>query len=49
MAEAETQLPSGAQAVTDHLFAGARPTDQNAFKLLLARRTLEAVLVDAKG
>jgi xanthine dehydrogenase YagS FAD-binding subunit len=49
MAEAETQLPRGAQAVTDHLFAGARPTDQNAFKLLLARRTLEAVLVDAKG
>ena len=49
MADAEAQLPSGAQAVTDRLFAGARPTDQNAFKLLLARRTLEAVLVDAKG
>ncbi len=49
MPEADAQLPAGAQAVTERLFAGAKPTDQNAFKLLLARRTLEAVLVDAKG
>ncbi|MBU8977862.1 xanthine dehydrogenase family protein subunit M [Lysobacter sp. MMG2] len=49
IAEADAQLGSGAEAVTDRLFADARPTDQNAFKQLLARRTLDAVLVDVKG
>ncbi|WP_342315476.1 xanthine dehydrogenase family protein subunit M [Lysobacter sp. FW306-1B-D06B] len=49
IAEADAQLGNGAEAVTDRLFADARPTDQNAFKQLLARRTLDAVLVDVKG
>jgi xanthine dehydrogenase YagS FAD-binding subunit len=45
---AETELPNGAKAVTDRLFAGARPTEHNAFKLLLAERTLASVLAEAK-
>ena len=38
----------GAQAVIDAAFADARPTEQNAFKLPLLRRTLEAVLAQAE-
>jgi xanthine dehydrogenase YagS FAD-binding subunit len=45
---AEAELPNGAKAVTDRLFAGARPTEHNAFKLLLAERTLASVLAEAK-
>lgn len=45
---AEAQLPRGAKAVTERLFAGATPTSQNAFKLLLAERTLAAALIQAK-
>jgi xanthine dehydrogenase YagS FAD-binding subunit len=46
---AESAMPSGAKAVTDQVFAGAGPTEQNAFKLTLATRTLNAVLAEAKG
>ncbi|MDR5752421.1 MULTISPECIES: xanthine dehydrogenase family protein subunit M [unclassified Caballeronia] len=46
---AESALPMGAKAVADRLFADAQPTDQNAFKLALAERTLGAVLAQAKG
>lgn len=46
---AESALTMGAKAVTDRLFADAQPTDQNAFKLALAERTLDAVLAQAKG
>jgi xanthine dehydrogenase YagS FAD-binding subunit len=46
---AESELPRGARAVTNRLLAGARPTRHNAFKLLLAERTLDAVLAQAKG
>ena len=46
---AEADLPRGAKAVAATLFAGARPTDDNAFKLKLAERTLGAVLTDARG
>ena len=46
--EADAELQHGARAVADRLFAGARPTAQNEFKLLLARRTLAAVLGEAK-
>ena len=46
--EAEAELPRGAKAVTDRLFAGAKPSAQNEFKLLLAQRTLSAVLLEAK-
>ncbi|WP_368563342.1 xanthine dehydrogenase family protein subunit M [Pseudoxanthomonas sp. UTMC 1351] len=47
--EAEAELPRGAKAVTDRLFADATPSPQNEFKLLLAQRTLSAVLLEAKG
>jgi xanthine dehydrogenase YagS FAD-binding subunit len=45
---AEAAMPQGAQAVTAHLLAGARPTAQNAFKLTLVERTLDAVLTEAR-
>ncbi|MFT3867452.1 MAG: xanthine dehydrogenase family protein subunit M [Nibricoccus sp.] len=46
---AEAEMPKGAQAVAARLFAGAKPTEQNAFKLKLAERLIAAVLADAKG
>ena len=46
---AEADMPKGAKAVTATVFAGARPTDDNQFKLRLAERTLGAVLTEAKG
>ncbi|MYZ43579.1 FAD binding domain-containing protein [Schauerella aestuarii] len=45
---ADRNLPQGAKAVTDTLFAEARATHENEFKLLLAQRTLSAVLLDAR-
>lgn len=45
---AERSLPNGAQAVTDQLLAGAKPTSDNAFKIPLVQRTLAAVLAEAK-
>lgn len=45
---AEAELPGGAKAVAARLFAGASPTEHNAFKLPLAERTIAAVLVEAK-
>jgi xanthine dehydrogenase YagS FAD-binding subunit len=46
---AEAQMPRGAKAVTAQLLMGARTTPENAFKLLLAERTLAAVLAEARG
>jgi xanthine dehydrogenase YagS FAD-binding subunit len=46
---AEAELPRGAKAVTSRLFAQAKPTGENAFKLQLAERTLGAVLADARA
>ncbi|WP_028003461.1 FAD binding domain-containing protein [Sinorhizobium meliloti] len=46
---AERELANGAKAVAAMLLAGARPTEQNAFKLTLVERALSAVLVEAKG
>jgi xanthine dehydrogenase YagS FAD-binding subunit len=46
---AEAVVPRGAKAVTERLFAGARLTHENAFKLPLVERTLAAVLTEAKG
>lgn len=46
---AEAELPNGAPAVVAHVFAGAKPTKQNAFKLKLAERMLAQVLAQAKG
>ena len=48
MEAADADLPGGAKAVTARLFASATPTEQNKFKLLLAQRTLGAVLAEAK-
>lgn len=45
---AEAELPKGASAVVARLLAGAKPTEQNAFKLKLVERVLAAVLADAK-
>ena len=46
---AEAEMPKGAKAVAAKLFAGAKPTHDNAFKLRLAERTLGAVLTEARG
>jgi xanthine dehydrogenase YagS FAD-binding subunit len=46
---AEADLPRGAKAVAAQLLDGARTTDENAFKLRLAERTLASVLDEAKG
>ena len=49
VAAAETEMPRGAKAVAARLFADAKPTRDNAFKLTLAERTLGAVLAEARG
>jgi xanthine dehydrogenase YagS FAD-binding subunit len=45
---ADALMAQGAKAVTSRLLDGARPTEQNAFKLTLAERTLESILADAR-
>ncbi len=47
--QADAELPHGAQAVYQRLFAGAQPTPENAFKLTLAMRTLAAVMSEARA
>jgi len=49
MDAADAAVPQGAKAVADRLLADARPTDDNAFKLTLAARTLSAVLAQARA
>ncbi|WP_454883875.1 FAD binding domain-containing protein [Sphingomonas oryzagri] len=46
---AEADMPRGAAAVAERLLAGARPTQENAFKLTLVERTLGAVIAQARG
>jgi xanthine dehydrogenase YagS FAD-binding subunit len=46
---AEAEMPRGAKAVTEQLLAGAKPTEENAFKLPLVERTLAAVLAEARA
>jgi len=46
---AEAELPRGAKAVTARLLAGAKPTQENEFKLRLVERTLGAVLTEARA
>lgn len=46
---AEAEMRHGAKAVASRLLAGARPTKENEFKLMLVERTLGAVLSEAKG
>jgi xanthine dehydrogenase YagS FAD-binding subunit len=45
---AEARLPQGARATLEALLAGAKPTEENAFKVTLVERTLGAVLAAAK-
>lgn len=45
---AEAEMPRGAKAVAGRLLAGARPTEENAFKLKLVERALGAALAEAK-
>lgn len=47
--EADRQLSNGSQQVYEKLFADARPTPENEFKLILAQRTLASVLTQARG
>jgi xanthine dehydrogenase YagS FAD-binding subunit len=46
---AEADLPRGAKAVSERLFADAHPQPDNAFKLELAERTLASVLAEARS
>jgi xanthine dehydrogenase YagS FAD-binding subunit len=46
---AEAEMPHGAKAVTDRLLAGAKTTQENAFKVPLVQRTLGAVLAAARS
>ncbi|MQW70243.1 xanthine dehydrogenase family protein subunit M [Sinorhizobium medicae] len=46
---ADAELPNGAKAAAAKLLEGARPTDDNAFKLTLVERALSAVLSEARG
>ena len=46
---AEAAMPQGARAVAAQVFAGARPTEDNRFKIALAERTLASVIAQAKG
>lgn len=47
-ADAEAALPQGAEAAMAGILEGARPTDDNAYKVTLATRTLAAVLGQAQ-
>ncbi len=49
IAAADVALPQGAKAVAGPLLAGARPTEDNAFKLPLVERTLAAVMSEARA
>jgi xanthine dehydrogenase YagS FAD-binding subunit len=48
MPAADASMASGGKAVADQLLAGARTTEDNAFKITLVQRTLTAVLAEAK-
>jgi len=46
---ADADLPRGSKVVTERLLAGAKPTHDNAFKVLLVERTLGAVISEARS
>jgi xanthine dehydrogenase YagS FAD-binding subunit len=46
---AEAELPRGAKAVTAKLLAGAKTTQQNAFKVSLVERTLAGILDEVRN
>ncbi len=45
---AEPAMPQGSRAVATRLLAGAKPTEDNAFKVALVERTLAAVMAEAQ-
>ena len=45
---AESLMAKGASAVTEVLLAGATPTHENAFKIMLVERTLASVMAQAR-
>lgn len=47
--DAEAEFSRGAKAVMAKLLAGAKPTEENKFKLPLAERALAAVLAEPRG
>lgn len=47
--EAERLMPEGAKAVTAKLLAGATPTHENEFKVMLVERTLASVMSQARA
>ncbi|MGK5011375.1 FAD binding domain-containing protein [Janthinobacterium sp. MDB2-8] len=49
IAAAEQAIPGGGAAVARQLLAGAKPTDDNAFKVILAQRTIASVLAEAQA
>ncbi|QJU56981.1 xanthine dehydrogenase family protein subunit M [Sphingomonas sp. AP4-R1] len=46
---AEAAMPQGASAVASQVFADAKPTEQNGFKVPLAARTLASLIAQAKA
>ena len=46
---ADQQMALGARAVSDILFTGATPTQENAFKVVLAQRTIAAVMAEGRN
>lgn len=46
---AEAAMPQGATAVANQVFADAKPTDQNGFKVPLAARTLASLIAQARA
>ena len=48
MPGADDSLPRGGKAVAAQLLAGAKTTQENAFKITLVQRTIESVLAEAK-
>jgi xanthine dehydrogenase YagS FAD-binding subunit len=48
VAAADQAMAQGAQAVTAQLLAGARTTEDNAFKVPLVQRTLASVMAEAR-
>ena len=47
--EAEAALSKGGRAVADILFADAKPTDENRFKIEMTERVIDAALEDARA
>lgn len=49
VAEADALLPNGAKAVVERAFQGAKPTEDNKFKIPLAERALAGLIAQARS